>query len=225
MPLTPATREKLRTVSTATVAAALAKHGLQHQSVAGVQPVSRGQGILVGEAFTVRRVLHRPAERRSIEECPPGAVLMIESGKEARTASLESIPVARLMKRRVAGAVTDGRLRDAAEIARLGFPAYQSRARAPAAATPLDWSEINVPITCGGTPASPGDAILGDRVGVVVIPAHLVDEIAEEALEIAAFEEFIAEQVSAGGGIYGLYPPTHEQTLGAFAAWRKMKGR
>ena len=82
-----------------------------------------------------------------------------------------------------------------------------------------------MPIDCGDAPVFPGDTILGDGDGVVVIPASLVDEIAEEAFEMTAFEDFVAEQVDKGHGIYGLYPPTAEQTMVEFAAWRKMKGR
>ncbi|MGY2810046.1 regulator of RNase E activity RraA [Bradyrhizobium sp. USDA 4506] len=71
----------------------------------------------------------------------------------------------------------------------------------------------------------PGDVILGDSDGVIVIPAHLADEIANETFEMTAFEDFVTEQVQSGRGIFGLYPATDEQTLKDFAAWRKAKGR
>src|SRR5262249_20600928 len=85
--------------------------------------------------------------------------------------------------------------------------------------------DIDVPIGCGDAPVFPGDVILGDADGVIVIPASLADEIAAEAFDQTAFEDFVEEQVSKGHGIYGLYPPTSEQTLADFAAWRKMQGR
>ena len=85
--------------------------------------------------------------------------------------------------------------------------------------------DINVPIGCGDAPVWPGDVMVGDGEGVVVIPAHLADEIADEATEMTAFEDFVTEKVNEGRSILGLYPPTDEQSRADFAAWRKTKGR
>ena len=82
-----------------------------------------------------------------------------------------------------------------------------------------------MPIGCGDAPVFPGDVIVGDGDGVVVIPAHLADEIADEAVGMTAFEDFVTEQVLKGRSIVGLYPATHEQTHVDFAAWRKTNGR
>lgn len=196
------------------------------------------QPVLVGEAFTLRYMPAREdlnqlavfrdrahPQRKAIEECPPGAVMVMDSRKDARAASAGSILVTRLMKRGVAGVVTDGGFRDSAEIARLGFPAYHHRPSAPTNLTLHQAIDINVPIGCGDAPVFPGDVILGDSDGVVVIPANLADEIAEEAYEMTAFEDFVTEQVNNGMAIYGLYPATNEQTRVDFAAWRKIKGR
>src|SRR5262249_27776566 len=143
----------------------------------------------------------------------------------ARAASAGSILVTRLMKRGVAGIVTDGGFRDAAEIARLDIPAFHHRPSAPTNLTVHQAMDINVPIGCGDAPVFPGDVIVGDGDGVVVIPAHLADEIADEAVEMTAFEDFVTEQVQSGRSIIGLYPASSEQTLADFAAWRKAKGR
>jgi regulator of RNase E activity RraA len=121
--------------------------------------------------------------------------------------------------------VTDGGFRDAAEIARLGFPAYHQRPSAPTNLTLHQAIDINVPIGCGDAPVFPGDVILGDGDGVIVIPARLVEEITDEAFEMTAFEDFVTEQVHNGRGIFGLYPPTDDKTMADFAAWRKAKGR
>jgi regulator of RNase E activity RraA len=129
------------------------------------------------------------------------------------------------MKRGVAGVVTDGGFRDSAEIAKLAIPAYHHRPSAPTNLTLHQAIEINVPIGCGDAPVFPGDVILGDADGVIVIPAHLAEEIANETFEMTAFEDFVTEEVGRGRGIFGLYPPTDEQTLKDFAAWRKAKGR
>ena len=163
-------------------------------------------------------------QRKAVEDCPPGAVLVMDSRKDARAASAGAILVTRLMQRGVAGVVTDGGFRDSAEIAKLGFPAYHHRPSAPTNLTLHQAIEINVPIGCGDAPVFPGDVILGDSDGVIVIPAHLADEIANEAFEMTAFEDFVTEEVEKGRSILGLYPATDEQTLVDFAAWRKNDG-
>jgi regulator of RNase E activity RraA len=129
------------------------------------------------------------------------------------------------MKRGCAGVVTDGGFRDSQEIARLGFPAYHQRPSAPTNLTLHQAIEINCPIGCGDAPVFPGDVILGDSDGVIVIPAHLADEIADETFETTAFEDFVASEVHNGRSIFGLYPATDEQTLKDFAVWRKAQGR
>ncbi len=238
MALTAATRDKLRTISTATVATALFKRGFRTQFIQNVFPLSPDQPVLVGEAFTLRYMPAREdlnqlsvfrdrshPQRKAVEDCPPGAVLVIDSRKDARAASAGSILVTRLMKRGVAGVVTDGGFRDAAEIGKLGFPAYHQRPSAPTNLTLHQAIDINVPIGCGDAPVFPGDVILGDGDGVIVIPAHLADEIADEAFEMTAYEDFVTERVQAGQGIFGLYPATDEKSLSDFAAWRKAKGR
>jgi regulator of RNase E activity RraA len=232
------TRDKLRTVSTPTVATALFKRGYRIQAIQDVHPLSPDQPTLVGEAFTLRYMPAREdlntldvfrdrghPQRKAIEDCPPGAVMVMDSRKDARAASAGAILVTRLMKRGVAGVITDGGFRDSAEIAALGFPAYHRRPSAPTNLTLHHAIDINVPIACGDAPVFPGDVILGDKDGVIVIPAHLADEIATEAVEMTAYEDFVAERVHAGSGIFGLYPATDPQSLTDFAEWRKKNGR
>ena len=231
-------RNKLKTVSTPTVATALFKRGLRIQAIQGVRPLSPLKESLVGEAFTLRYIParedlnklevfrnHGHPQRKAVEDCPPGAVMVMDSRKDARAASAGAILVTRLMKRGVAGVVTDGGFRDSAEIAALGMPAYHQRPSAPTNLTLHHAIDINVPIGCGDAPVFPGDTILGDADGVMVIPAELTDEIADEAFEMTAYEDFVTEQVRAGKGIFGLYPATNPQSLEDFAAWRKKNGR
>src|SRR6202171_2772118 len=236
--LTDATRSKLKTISTATLATALFKRGFRTQSIQDVHPLGADQPALVGEAFTLRYMPAREdlnklevfrdrshPQRKAVEDCPPGAVLGMDSRKDARAASAGAILVTRLMQRGVAGVVTDRGLCDAAEIAKLGFPAFHHRPSAPTNLTLHQAIEINVPIGCGDAPVFSGDVMLGDSDGVIVIPAHLADEIANETVEMTAFEDFVTEQVRKGKSILGLYPATDEQTSVDFAAWRKEKGR
>jgi len=129
------------------------------------------------------------------------------------------------MKRGVAGIVTDGGFRDSPEIAGLAIPAYQNRPSAPTNLTVHQAIEINCPIGCGDAPVFPGDIVVGDAEGVVVIPAGIVGEIAEAAVEMTAFEDFVTEEVNGGRSILGLYPATDPQTQIDFASWRERTGR
>ena len=232
------TREKLKHVSVATLTTALFKRGLRHQFIQDVHPLNYGAGNMVGEAFTLRYIPAREdlnpitvfqsrdhPQRKAVEECPPGAVMVIDSRKDARAASAGAILVTRLMKRGVAGIVTDGGFRDSHEIAKLAIPAYHHRPAAPTNLTLHQALDINVPIGCGDAPVFPGDIIVGDGEGVVVLPTHLADELADEAVEMTAFEDFVADEVQRGRSILGLYPPTEARSLSDFAAWRSKHKR
>jgi regulator of RNase E activity RraA len=129
------------------------------------------------------------------------------------------------MKRGVAGVVTDGGFRDSPEIADLAIPAHHNRPSAPTNLTLHQALDINAPIGCGDVAVWPGDVVVGDGEGVVIIPAGIADEVAAEAVEMTAFEDFVTERVMAGQSILGLYPPTDETNNVAFEAWRKLKGR
>ncbi len=232
------TRALLAKVSTATLCTALFKRGLRNQFIQDVRPLNPNLPNMVGEAFTLRYMPAREdlnginvfldrdhPQRKAVEDCPPGAVLVIDSRKEARAASAGGILVSRLMVRGVAGVVTDGGFRDAPDIAKLGMPAYHQRPSAPTNLTLHQAIDINVPIGCGDAPVFPGDVVVGDAEGVIVIPAHLADEIAAEATEMTAFEDFVTEQVLGGRSIIGLYPPTDAQARTDFATWRAANGR
>ncbi len=236
--LTPETLEKLKRVSTATLCTALFKRGLRNQFIQNVQPLRFKGENMVGPAFTLRYIPAREdlnslsvfqdrghPQRKAVEDCPPGAVFVVDSRQNARAASAGSILVSRLMVRGVAGIVTDGGFRDSPEIAELAIPAYHQRPSAPTNLTSHQAIEINGPIGCGDAPVFPGDIVVGDGEGVVVIPAHLADEVAEEATEMTAFEDFVTEEVLKGRSIVGLYPATDEQTKIDFAAWRQANGR
>src|SRR5271156_6023212 len=236
--LSDATRNKLKTISTATVATALFKRGFRIQCIQDVHQLGPDQPTMVGEAFTLRYMPAREdlnklemfrdrahPQRKAIEDCPPSAVLVIDSRKDARAASAGAILVTRLMQRGVAGVVTDGGFRDAAEIAKLGFPAYHTRPSAPTNLTLHQAVEINGPIGCGDAPVFPGDVIVGDADGVIVLPADIAEELADEATEMTAYEDFVTEEVRVGRSILGLYPATTPEALADFAAWRKREGR
>jgi regulator of RNase E activity RraA len=238
MPLTTETRQNLMKVSVATLCTALFKRGLRNQFIQDVHPLNNTLPNMVGEAFTLRYIPAREdinpisvfldrkhPQRVAVEQCPPGGVLVIDSRKDPRAASAGGILVARLMARGVAGVVTDGGFRDSPEIAKYTMPAYHNRPSAPTNLTLHQALDINVPIGCGDVAVFPGDVVVGDAEGVIVIPAQLADEVALEAVEMTAFEDFVTEKVHEGRSILGLYPPTDEQSRTDFAAWRQLHQR
>ena len=238
MTISSSTHNKLMNVSTATICTALFKKGFRNQFIQNVQPLNPGHPNMVGEAFTLRYIPAREdlntievfknpkhPQRAAVEECPPGAVMVIDSRNNPKAASAGSILVTRLMKRGVAGIVTDGGFRDSPEIANLAIPAYHQRPSAPTNLTVHCAVDINLPIGCGEAPVYPGDVIVGDAEGVVVIPANIADDIANEAFEMTAFEDFVTEKVMEGQTIIGLYPPTDEANVTAFKKWREANKR
>lgn len=229
-------REKLKNLSTATVATFLFKKGLKNQFIQDVVPLKKGRPTMVGEAFTLRyiparedlngiTVFKNPAhpQRVAVETCPEGAVLVIDSRKNARAASAGSILITRLMVRGVAGIVTDGGFRDSAELADLDFSSYHKKPSAPTNLTLHQALDINVPIGCGDVAVFPGDIILGDDDGVMVIPSHLIDEVVEECPNMTLFETFVMQQVQNGKTIVGLYPLTDDEIKSEFEEWKKAR--
>jgi regulator of RNase E activity RraA len=147
-----------------------------------------------------------PAQRKALEEIPPGSVLVIDSRKHARAASAGGILVS-------------------PDLGKLPFPAFHQRASAPTNLTLHQAIGINEPIGCGDAPVWPGDVVMGDPDGVIIVPAGIADEIATEAVEMTAFEDFVQEMVLEGRSILGLYPPTDTQSSIDFATWRAQNHR
>lgn len=232
------TLQKLQTVSVATLATALFKRGLRNQVIQDVRPVACKGKNMVGPAFTLRymparedrnplSVFQNPdhPQRKAVEDCPTGHVMVMDSRKDARAASAGDILITRLMVRGGAGVVTDGGFRDSMSIGALDIPAYHSRASSPTNLTLHEAIDINVPIGCGDVAVFPDDIVVGDDDSVIIIPAGIADEIAVEAFEMTAYEDFVVERVKAGHTITGLYPATKPENLTLFAEWRKANNR
>ena len=237
-PMNPQTKAMLEQVSVATLATALFKRGLRNQVIQDVRPVAPKGKNMVGPAFTLRYMPAREdrnqliefrnpkhPQRHAIETCPEGFVLVMDSRKNATAASAGDILITRLMMRGGAGVVTDGGFRDAMRIGELDIPAYHSRPSSPTNLTINEAIDINVPIGCGDAPVFPGDIVVGDDDSVIIIPAEMADDVAAEAYEMTAYEDFVVEQVRAGKTIIGLYPATREENLTLFAEWRAKNGR
>jgi regulator of RNase E activity RraA len=237
-PMNPQTKAMLEQVSVATLATTLFKRGLRNQVIQDVRPVAPKGKNMVGPAFTLRYMPAREdrnqliefrnpkhPQRHAIETCPEGFVLVMDSRKNATAASAGDILITRLMMRGGAGVVTDGGFRDAMRIGELDIPAYHSRPSSPTNLTINEAIDINVPIGCGDAPVFPGDIVVGDDDSVIIIPAEMADDVAAEAYEMTAYEDFVVEQVRAGKTIIGLYPATQEENLTLFAEWRAKNGR
>ncbi|MEQ8398532.1 ribonuclease activity regulator RraA [Thalassobaculum sp.] len=236
-PLSAETRDKLAAVSTATLTTQMFKRGLRNVYIQGVSRLTASHDqSMVGPAFTLRYIPAREdidtldvfqdydhPQRKAIETCPEGSVLVMDCRGDASVASAGSILVTRLMTRGAAGLVTDGGLRDSPEIGEFDIPTYIG---APSAPTNLikhhAVETLNEPIGCGGVPVYPGDIVVGDLEGVVIIPRHMADEVARDAFEQERHEEFIIEEVRAGKPLRGTYPPNAEAKA-RYAEWRKAK--
>lgn len=225
--------DKLKMASTATLTSVLRNKGLHNTFMHNVVPL-QSDARMVGRAFTLRYIPAREdldevpldnlkdVQRIGIEQIGAGDVLVIDARGDTRAGTMGSILAARIQVRGCTGVVTDGAYRDSPTIAASGLPAYAAAMNAHTNKTVHHPSEIQVPIACGGVAVFPGDLIVGDQEGVVVIPAHLAAAVAAEAEEMEQKERFIMEKIRSGASIVGTYPPD-EATLAEYRAWKEEK--
>ena len=231
MALTEQCKSKLQSISSATLNGVLFKRGLRNTYIRGIHLINPAASRMVGSAYTLRYIPAREdldhseafenlchPQRKAVEECPAGSVFVIDAREDASAASAGSILLTRLMKRGCAGVVTDGGFRDTPSIAKMPFPAYHTRPAAPASLIRHHAIDVNVPIGCGGVPVFPGDIVVGDAEGVVVIPRAISPGVIHEAFEQTRFEDFVQKKVDEGNTIQGLYPPS-AATLDDFRRW------
>jgi 5-oxopent-3-ene-1,2,5-tricarboxylate decarboxylase / 2-hydroxyhepta-2,4-diene-1,7-dioate isomerase len=211
----------LRRVSTATLTVQLTRRGVQTTFLTGLRP-TRPDLRMLGYARTLRYVAIRAdvrevmqgsedAQKRAVESIGEGDVLIMEARGETGAGTIGDILAARVLARGGAGIVTDGGVRDTPGVTDLAIPAYYRAANASSlwnAHIPLD---VDVPITCAGVLVMPGDVLVGDAEGVVVLPFALAEEIAHAALEAEEREAFALERVKAGESFRGLYPLSEER--------------
>ena len=239
--LDPITLARLKHVSVASLCTQLFKRGLRNvyiQGIARLTDPSREKwgGNMVGPAYTMRNIPSREdldqisafdnpehPQRKGIESVPPGHVLVLDCRGETRVASGGEILTTRLMVRGAAGLVSDGPVRDSGRIAGMDFPVFCAGGSAPLNLIHHHAIDLNVPIGCGGVAVYPGDTMVGDSEGVVVIPAHLADEVARDGAEQEVMEAFLLERIQGGASLPGTYPPNAE-TRAAFEVWRKRQG-
>jgi regulator of RNase E activity RraA len=229
------TLDFLGRASTATLTSQLWRHGIRNTFLSGLAPLNKEHCHFVGEAVTLRYIPSREdldrvedygnkehPQRKAIEMVGPGQVLVIDCRGETRAASAGNILTTRLRVRGAAALVTDGALRDSPDIGRQPFPVFARAAAAPMSMVVHHAVDINVPIGCAGTAVFPGDILVGDEEGVVVVPRRLAAEIAKPAADQEEKEVFILEKIEAGAPLRGTYPPD-EQTLAEYDEWRKKR--
>ena len=231
-PISQKVLEQLLLPSTATLTAVLNRRGLWNTFMHNVRPLKSNMK-LAGAAFTLRYIPAREdldaagtvdnltdPQRIAVEKIGPGEVLVIDARGDARAGTLGAILATRIHVRGAAGIVSDGAYRDSPVIAEIGLPAYAAAMNARTNKTIHHPVDIQQPIACGGVAVFPGDIIVGDGEGVVVIPRHLAADVAEEAAAQEEKEDFIMAKIRAGASIVGTYPPD-ERTLAEYEEWKK----
>jgi 5-oxopent-3-ene-1,2,5-tricarboxylate decarboxylase/2-hydroxyhepta-2,4-diene-1,7-dioate isomerase len=220
--LTPELKAKLESVCTATLSSQLRKRGLNNVSIDGLSS-TRPEKRIVGLARTLRYVPNREdlfkthgggfnAQKKAIDSVNEGEILVMEARGEKGTGTIGDILALRAQVRGAAAIITDGGVRDFAAVAAMDMPTYYSNPHpAVLGRRHIPW-DTDITIACGGTTVQPGDIIVADSDGILVIPPALADELADDSIIQEREETFIAEMVAQGHGVDGLYPLD--------AAWR-----
>jgi regulator of RNase E activity RraA len=222
--------ERLASVTSATVSMQLIRRGIRRMWLNGPKPLDARRARLVGPAFTLRFVpmredlstyesYSRPGSlREGIEAMPAGAVAVIDARGETRSGTLGDILVARLKERGLLGVVSDGAMRDGVDTAAVGLPVFCNGLASPPSIADHHFAGWGDVIACGGATVVPGDVIVGDEDGCVVVPRALADEVAEGAVEQDRYERFVQIRVKQGAPVLGMYPAT-EASLADYRTW------
>ncbi|WP_228638808.1 fumarylacetoacetate hydrolase family protein [Microtetraspora sp. AC03309] len=228
--LTHELRDKLSSAAVATISAQLRKLGYPHSSIDGVHPLVPGTK-MVGIARTLRFVAHRPdlfeshgggfnAQKQAFDSLTEGEVLVIEARGDATAGTVGDVLALRAKTLGAAGIVTDGAARDSAAVAAIGIPTFAQAAHPSVLGRRhVPW-EVDATITCGGTTVVPGDVVVGDDDGVVVIPRQLVEQVATGAADQEAEDAWVAARVAEGHPVDGLFPLNAEWRQ-RYRIWRE----
>jgi len=219
--------------STATLTSVMRQLSITNTFMHRVVPL-RPDMRMAGPAFTLRYIPARQdldpgtidnlqdVQRIGIEEIGQGQVLVIDARGDTRAGTMGSILATRIYQRGAVGVVTDGAFRDSPIIAEIGIPAYAVAMNANTNKTIHHPSEIQVPVACGEVAVVPGDIIIGDGEGVVVVPTSIAEKVAEMAVAMEEKEDFLMEKIRAGASIVGIYPPD-EKVLTEYEEWKRKK--
>ena len=226
--------QALTGVTTATLTTILLKKGLRNVWIRGAFPLTPGTPRVAGRAFTVRFIPAREdlatpsswsspkSTRAAIEDMPAGCIAVIDANGCKDAGFWGDILCARMAKRGVAALVSDGVVRDVAGVLSTGLAVWAAGVAAPPSVAGLTFVDWQQPIGCGGVAIFPGDMIVADQDGAVVIPAAMVAEVTASAVEQERLEGWIMKEIERGVPLPGLYPANAE-TKARYDAW-KAKG-
>ena len=224
----------LRKVTSATITTMLLKKGIRRCWMYGPKPLVPGGSRAVGRAFTLRFIPVREdvatpeswgspiSTRAAVEDMPEGAVVVADAMGVPSAGIFGDILCARMKKRNVAALVTDGVVRDRSGVLISGLPVWSGGVAAPASVNGLTFVGWQQPIGCGGCAVFPGDVIVADDDGVVVLPQDLLEFVAHEGAEHELYESWVFSEVENGVKLPGLYPP-NDDAKARYAAWRKSR--
>jgi regulator of RNase E activity RraA len=214
--------EVLAKVTTATISTILLKNGLRNVWLRGTRPLRAGQPRCVGRAFTMRFIPSREdlatpeswsspkSTRAAIEAMPEGCIGVVDAMGITDAGIFGDILCARMAKKGVVALITDGVVRDVAGVLATGLPVWCQGAASPPAIARLTFVNWQEPIACAGVAVFPGDLVVADDDGAVLIPSALVDEVMKLGPEQERFESWVMREVEAGEALPGLYPPNAE---------------
>ncbi|WP_442545086.1 ribonuclease activity regulator RraA [Arthrobacter sp. KN11-1C] len=230
--LDPQVLETLKKASTATLATQLFKHGLRQQFLVGVSPVGQVKETFAGEAFTMRFIPAREdldtlegladadnLQWAGVERLQPGQVMIIDSRSDISAASAGDMLVTRAMHRGARAFITDGAFRDGSILETLDIPTYARAITATTRLTSFHVADLQVPVGCAGVAVYPGDIVVGDADGVIIVPRSLASVISEDALEQETREAYLHTRVHNGESLLGIYPP-NEKTMAEYQEWK-----
>ena len=214
--------DTLAAITTATISTILLKKGLRNVWMRGPKPMRAGQQRCVGRAFTLRFIparedLATPAAwssprstRVAVEAMPAGSIVVADAMCITDAGIFGDILCERMVRRGVTALVTDGVIRDLAGVNATALPLWCQGAAAPAAVASMTFANWQEPIGCGGVAVFPGDIIVADDDGAILIPDALLPEVLAAGPEQERLEAWIMEEVRNGAALPGLYPPNTE---------------
>jgi 5-oxopent-3-ene-1,2,5-tricarboxylate decarboxylase / 2-hydroxyhepta-2,4-diene-1,7-dioate isomerase len=232
MSISQETMANLQGVATATLTGALQQRGIHQVFFTGIKPIKPGQR-MIGTAKTLRYAPMREdirahfaknvnAQRLAIESIAPGEVMCIEARGHLGAGTFGDIYAQRMHMRGATGIVTDGCVRDSGAVAGLEIPVYLVAAHAATLNLEHIAVDADCPVTLGGVLVMPGDIIVGDDDGAMVIPAALIDEVAAEAAEQERRDAFSFELVSRGDDITVAFPMNADRKA-EFEIWKSKR--
>jgi regulator of RNase E activity RraA len=235
--MSDAARALYALATTASLTAQLVKRGMRTRSISRIAPINPDTPRVFGPVYTLRYIPMREdlgtgaamadpenPQRKAIETAPPGCVIVVDSCGLDASGTFGDILVARLRVRGVAGIVSDGPMRDIAELSKMDFPIFTKGNAAPPSYASILCVDAQVPIGCGGVAVFPGDIVIGDHDGVVFLPAAIAEEVARDAVEQDRMEAWIRRRIEAGSSIVGVYPP-NDETKAEYRAWVDSGGK